>query len=121
MIFIARLNRELAAIELDALGWVVQGDEEPIARFYLFFMLDSSKLVAWVKADNLFANHFDVAIGECCIEEVRVLLGCHIGDHDLKGGCKFHFVELTKEEFALGYFDPLRRVNACFVGGHGSV
>ena len=121
MIFIACLNREGCAIEFDSLRRVIQWDEEPVARFDLFLVLDAVEFVAWVKADDFFAVKFDVAICESRVEEVCILGGGHIGDHDLVGFGGFDIFVLPEVKFTRGDLCPGVRVNACVEGGDGSV
>ena len=121
MIFVACLDSEGFAIKFDSLRWVIQWDEEPIARFDLFFVLDSAELIAWVKADDLIAVNFDIAIRERRVEKVCILGGGHIGDHDLVGFGGFDIFVLSEVKFTSGDLRPGVRVNACVEGGNRSV
>ena len=97
---------KVVAIEFDSLGWVIEWDEEPIARFDLFLVLDAAKLIAWVEADDLVAVNFYISICECCIEKVSILGGGHIGNHDLVGFGELDIVMLPEVEFTSGDLRP---------------
>jgi len=85
MVLVARLDGESGAVKFEALGGVVERDEDPIAGCDFFLVLDAVKFVARIETNDLVAVNFDVVLGQGFIEEGGVLGGGDVSDHDFVG------------------------------------